>query len=731
MASSGSIWVSLGLKTSEFTKGIKRSRKELNGFQKFGQGLKGMFNPMSVGIGVVAGLGVAVTDAVQTFKAFEKANSDLKAVLGGTDAEMKALSGQAKALGASTAFTATEVAGLQKEFAKLGFDSSQIENMTEATLNLAAAAGTELADAASNAGAIIRAFGLQSSDATHVTDVMAASFSKSALDMEKLSETMKTAAPIARATGVSLETATAAAGKLADANISGSKAGTDLKAIFSELVKDGKPFADSLNDIAVELNGASTKADKLAIAEKLVGERAKGALLILADQKDNLGSLTTELEKADGAAKAMADTMLDNLTGDMTKAGSAWEGFILSLEDGSGVLSKAMRAIVQAGTGLLSLFTDLNAGGVKAGNALKTIGNAFLKTSAVGQLLGAEFEVTTDKIANFEGAIRKSGGALLQSESGLKKVVDKFKSYGMSSLEAAKATKKLKDELFPIKEVMPKVGDGAKKGAGGVKELTKEEEKAALEARNLKGAITDYLNVLDEGKFKGVSEAVKGVFDDIKKKGEEEYANRKPIPLKVAPKLEITGGGAGMAVTSEMIELGQQAGAALSNSLQQAAQGALVGLGEAIGAGGMENMGEQLLAGFANLLSSFGQQMIALGLGMIALKAALALGPLGAGLAIAGGVALVAIASGISSSMEDSSTGFAAGGLVTGSVFANVGEGRGTTRNNPEVISPLDKLKDFIQPQGGGGMENVKFRIQGTDLVGILERTNKINSYSS
>ncbi len=724
MASSGSIWVSLGLKTSEFTKGIKRSRKELNGFQKFGQGLKGMFNPMSVGIGVVAGLGVAVTDAVQTFKAFEKANSDLKAVLGGTDAEMKALSDQAKALGASTAFTATEVAGLQKEFAKLGFDSSQIENMTEATLNLAAAAGTELADAASNAGAIINAFGLQSSDATHVTDVMAASFSKSALDMEKFAETMKTAAPIARATGVSLETATAAAGKLADANISGSKAGTDLKAIFSELVKDGKPFADSLNDIAAELNGASTKADKLAIAEKLVGERAKGALLILADQKDNLGSLTTELEKADGAAKAMADTMLDNLTGDMTKAGSAWEGFILSLEDGSGVLSKAMRAIVQAGTGLLSLFTDLNAGGVKAGNALKTIGNAFLKTSGVAVIAGAEFEVTTDKIANFEGAIRKSGGALLQSEAGLKKVVDKFKSYGMSSLEAAKATKKLKDELFPIKEVMPKVGEGAKKGAGGVKELTKAQSEAIEKARRLNNQLSATPPALN-----GYKEAVKKGVQVLR----DNLAPEQPIKLNipVAPELEITGGGAGAVVTSEMIELGQQAGAALSNSLQQAAQGALVGLGEAIGAGGMENMGEQLLAGFANLLSSFGQQMIALGLGMIALKAALALGPLGAGLAIAGGVALVAIASGISSSMEDSSTGFAAGGLVTGSVFANVGEGRGTTRNNPEVISPLDKLKDFIQPQGGGGMENVKFRIQGTDLVGILERTNKINSYSS
>ena len=122
--------------------------------------------------------------------------------------------------------------------------------MTEATLKLAAAAGVELSEAAQFAGASLNAFGLNSTNASHITDVMALSFSSSALDMEKLSETMKTAAPIAKATGVSFEVATAAAGKLADANISGSKAGTDLKNIFSELVKDCKPFQQSLSDIA-------------------------------------------------------------------------------------------------------------------------------------------------------------------------------------------------------------------------------------------------------------------------------------------------------------------------------------------------------------------------------------------------------------------------------------------------------------------------------------------------
>jgi hypothetical protein len=252
---------------------------------------------------------------------------------------MKALTEQARELGATTRFTAGEVASLQKEFAKLGFDQTEIKNMTEATLSLAAATGTELAEAAAVAGGVMNAFGLDSSQTQRAVDVMAASFSKSALDMEKFKETMKTAAPIAKATGVSLEQATAAAGKLADANISGSKAGTDLKKIFSELVKDGKPLEESLNDIAAELDKASTKAEKLAIAEDLVDDRAKGALLILVEQREALAELEDGLENSGGAAKDMADKQLNTLNGALDLLKSAWEGFILDLNEGTGAFA--------------------------------------------------------------------------------------------------------------------------------------------------------------------------------------------------------------------------------------------------------------------------------------------------------------------------------------------------------------------------------------------------------
>tara|TARA_R100000700_G_scaffold3449_1_gene6488 strand:- start:476 stop:2467 length:1992 start_codon:yes stop_codon:yes gene_type:complete len=58
--------------------------------------------------------------------------------------------------------------------------------------------------------------------------------------------------------------------------------------------------------------------------------------------------------------------------------------------------------------------------------------------------------------------------------------------------------------------------------------------------------------------------------------------------------------------------------------------------------------------------------------------------------------------------------GFADGGLVTGPTTALIGEGIGTTASNPEVVAPLDKLKQFM----GGGSQNVVVEgvIKGNDI---------------
>ena len=71
---------------------------------------------------------------------------------------------------------------------------------------------------------------------------------------------------------------------------------------------------------------------------------------------------------------------------------------------------------------------------------------------------------------------------------------------------------------------------------------------------------------------------------------------------------------------------------------------------------------------------------------------------------------------------------FANGGLVYGPTVGLMGEYSGAS-NNPEVIAPLNKLRSLLG-EGGGGRSEVKFRIEGRELVGIMNKQNNIYTRS-
>ena len=262
---------------------------------------------------------------------------------------------QAKELGASTAFTASQVTELQTNFARLGFPTDDIMNMTEATLNGAAALGSDLGEQAALTGALLKQFGLDSEEAGRVNDVLAESAAKSALDFSKLSTALPIVGATANTAGVSIERTTALLGTLSDRGLDASTSGTSLRNIFLELSKKGLTFDEAMQQI-------NTSTDKNKTAMDLFGKRSATAGIILAETGGSVDKLTESLENSDGAAKQMADTMLNNLSGDITKAQSAWEGFILSLEDGDGIISQVMRDATQSFTDTLGALTNLNNG---------------------------------------------------------------------------------------------------------------------------------------------------------------------------------------------------------------------------------------------------------------------------------------------------------------------------------------------------------------------------------
>lgn len=68
---------------------------------------------------------------------------------------------------------------------------------------------------------------------------------------------------------------------------------------------------------------------------------------------------------------------------------------------------------------------------------------------------------------------------------------------------------------------------------------------------------------------------------------------------------------------------------------------------------------------------------------------------------------------------------FAGGGIVYGPTLGLMGEYGGAS-SNPEVIAPLSRLRSLIGGNGGG-VDEVRFRIEGRNLIGISRKQNNID----
>lgn len=89
------------------------------------------------------------------------------------------------------------------------------------------------------------------------------------------------------------------------------------------------------------------------------------------------------------------------------------------------------------------------------------------------------------------------------------------------------------------------------------------------------------------------------------------------------------------------------------------------------------------------------------------------------------GIAAAAALTGVMIATMASLPKFAEGGIAYGPTLGLFGEYAGAS-HNPEVVAPLDRLRSLIAPQESGGGA-VRFRIEGRDLVGILQKAHRHN----
>ena len=320
------------------------------------------------------------TASVKMAADFEAAMSKVAAVSGASASEMEALTAKAREMGSKTKFSASEAAEAMNYMAMAGWKTEDMLSGIEGVMNLAAASGEDLATTSDIVTDALTAFGLTAQDSGHFADVLAAASSNANTNVSMMGETFKYCAPIAGSLGFSVEDTAEAIGLMANAGIKSTQAGTSLRTIMANLsgeVKicganigevtiatsnaDGtmRDLSDILADCRVAFSGLS-ESEKAAAAESLVGKNVMSGFLALMNAGEgDINKLSGAIDNCDGAAQNMADTMNDNLEGQLTILKSALEELAISFGQ---LLIPALREVVQWLQGFIGFLNSLPEG---------------------------------------------------------------------------------------------------------------------------------------------------------------------------------------------------------------------------------------------------------------------------------------------------------------------------------------------------------------------------------
>ena len=728
MAKLNDLIVTIGAKTRSFDKALGTSMKKM---QTFGKNTKALGKSLSRNL--TAPLAAIGGFAVKTAADFEFSMAKVKAVSGFTGVEIGKLRDQAKQLGATTSKSASEVAALQLELAKLGKTSTEIEGMTESVLSLGIAFDEDLGAVAETVGATLNEFGIDASETGRVADVMATAFGSSALDLENFRESMSKVGPIANEFGFSLEETTAVLGTLANSAISGADAGTKFKMALSELASEG----DDVKQTFVELIKGKISYTE---AMEVFGKRAAILGPILGKNGEKLAELQTKLENSSGAANNARKELENTAMGGFNALKSAAEAASITLGEAlMPTVNKVAGFITNLASGIANMNNETRESVIKFAAIAAAIGPLLVVLPSIIGAIG----MLISPIGLITAAIVGLGIAIVTFADEIAPYITDVINYFIT----------LYNESTTVRNII----GGIKGTAIVVFDFLAFALKSLIEGFKDFGAI---ISAVMRGDFSAIPDIISEAFTnagermaDFGKKAAEDFmtavedqVNREPISLvsedTVAETLRTLGGlttmmdnlfaGAGggavegpsvtppvIDTTLNIVDIDMPEDVVEEEDINQVIAAAdLVkrqtqAMAQSV-AGFVEHTFNQVMSGtqtfsevMRDMLKNLVKQiavMIAQFVILNTIFGSMGVGGLSLGKFIGQGLGIPQ---------------FAGGGIVSGPVIAQVGEYAGAS-HNPEVIAPLDKLQSMM----GGQSVQVTGKISGRDILLTSERNS-------
>ena len=348
---------------------------------------------------ITAGVTALGTAAVKTASDFDSAMSKVAAVSGATGDDLQALRDKAREMGSKTKFSASEAAEAMNYMAMAGWKTNDMLSGIDGIMNLAAASGEDLATTSDIVTDALTAFGLTASDSGHFADVLAAASSNANTNVSMLGESFKYCAPIAGALGFSCEDTAEALGLMANAGIKSTQSGTSMRSIMTALSGEVKFCSESFGEMEIATSNSDgsmrslsdiladcrvafdqmSESEKASAAETLVGKNAMSGFLALMNAAPaDIDKLSGAIANCDGTSLSMAETMQDNLAGQLTILKSQLEELAISFGE---ILMPVIREMIAKIQGFVDKLNALDPA------TKQTILKIGLMAAALGPLL--------------------------------------------------------------------------------------------------------------------------------------------------------------------------------------------------------------------------------------------------------------------------------------------------------------------------------------------------------
>jgi len=466
----------------------------------------------------IATIGAAVTApfaiSAKIFADFSDEMQTVKAITGATGEAFEMLNDQAKQLGATTSFTASEVSQGMIALARAGFQVQEIYDAIPDVLNLSRATATELGEAADIAAVNVRAFGLEAQDTSRVVDVLVATANNSAQTLVDLAEGFKLVAPVAADMGTEIEDVAAGLGVLANAGLKGSIASTGLRRAFLNLaqsstrlklkekfdfeVKDIRDISGVIRDLNARLDElGATDLERLAAFEDVFG-RGVTAARILAANSDKIKEFDADLDAAAGTAARTAAIMDEQLGGSFRRFNSAAEAVAIAVGEAiepalisiTETLAKALRAVsrfISENQTLVTVIGVVGAALTVFGAAIAALGTltVILPTLVAGFVA---LKAAIIPLIGFAGFVAIWTGAFKALSFAIEAVIPGLREANQFAAEMNKRAQELDQEFLKLAKDNPFTRDEAAQNA---KAFAEELKKAGVNQEELVAALKE------------------------------------------------------------------------------------------------------------------------------------------------------------------------------------------------------------------------------------------------